>query len=119
MFFGGVLHGNQDFNGGLSWQAAAYAVWESFEAVAMAIGLIALFREKHNYQSKLVKVLSDNSFAVYVFHAPIIIAASQLIKPITLLPFIIFAILCLICIPVCFGFTHFIIKRIPLLKRVM
>lgn len=119
MIFGGVLHGNQDYNGGFSWQAAAYALWESFVAVAMVIGLITLFREKYNYQGKLVKVLSDNSFAVYVFHAPIIIAASQLIKPLTFLPIIKFIILCVICIPVCFAFTHLIIRRIPLLKRVM
>jgi glucans biosynthesis protein C len=116
MVFGGA---NQDFNGGLSWQAAAYALWESFVAVAMSVGLITLFREKYNYQGKLVKVLSDNSFAVYVFHAPIIIAASQLIKTVTLLPIIKFAILCIVCIPVCFIFTHIVIKRIPLLKRVM
>lgn len=88
-------------------------------AVAMAVGLIALFREKLNYQGKLIKVLSDNSFAVYVFHAPVIIAFSQLIKPLTLLPIVKFAILCFVCIPVCFAFTHFIIRKLPLLKRVM
>lgn len=119
MILGGAVKGNQNFNGGLSWQAAAYALWESFVSVAMAIGLITLFREKYNYQGKVVKVLSDNSFAVYVFHAPIIIAASQLIKNVTLLPIVKFAILCIVCIPVCFIFTHFVIRRIPLLKRVM
>ncbi|MBC8061004.1 MAG: acyltransferase family protein [Clostridiaceae bacterium] len=110
---------NQAFNGGLSLVAAAYAIWESFVAVAMSVGLITLFREKYNHQSKLVKVLSDNSFAVYVFHAPIIIAASQLIKTVTLPPIIKFLILCITCLPICFIFTHIVIKRIPLLKKVM
>jgi hypothetical protein len=119
MLLGGAMNGNQAFNGGPSWQAAAFALWESFVAVAIAIGLITLFREKFNHQSRLVKILSDNSFAVYVFHAPIIIAAAQLIKPIMLLPVYKFFILSLISIPVCFVFTHFIIRRIPILKRVM
>ena len=119
MIFGGALQGDQSFNGGFSWQAAAYALWESFVAVAMAIGLIALFREKYNHQGKFVKVLSDNAFAVYVFHAPIIIAAAQLIKPVTLLPIIKFALLSVICLPVCFAFTHFIIRKIQLFKKVM
>jgi fucose 4-O-acetylase-like acetyltransferase len=116
---GGVLDGNQNYNGGLSWQAAAYALWESFVAVGMSIGLIAIFRERHNHQSKLIKVMSDNSFAVYVFHAPIIIAAAILIHPLNLPPIVKFVILCVVCIPLVFVFTHFVIRRIPLLKRVM
>jgi hypothetical protein len=119
MIFGGAIHGDQNFNGGLSWQAAAYALWESFVAVSMSIGLISLFKEKFNQQTNFVKNLSDNSFAVYVFHPPIIIAAAQLFKPLDWLPIIKFAILCLICIPICFAFTYFIVRRIPLLRNVM
>lgn len=85
----------------------------------MSIGLITLFREKFNYQSRLVKVLSDNSFAIYIFHSPIIIAAAQWLKPVILLPIVKFAILSLICIPFCFLFTHYFIRRIPILKRLM
>ena len=65
--------------GGLTWQSAAYSVWESSVAVAMSIGLIAVFREKFNRQSKLVKTLSDNSFAVYMFHPMIIIPVTMLL----------------------------------------
>ena len=67
--------------GGLTWQSAAFSVWESFIAVAMSVGLIAVFREKFNHQSKLVKNLSDNSFAVYMFHPMIIIPVTLLFSP--------------------------------------
>ena len=68
-------------DGGLTWESAGYSLWESFVAVAMSIGLIAVFREKFNHQSKLVKMLSDNSFAVYMFHPMIIVPIAILLSP--------------------------------------
>ena len=119
MLLGGALEGNQSFNGGLTWQAAAYALWESFTAVAVSVGLIGIFKEKYNSQGRLLKILSANAFAVYVFHTPIVIAAAQWFSPVSLLPIVKFMILTAVCLPLCFAFTHFVIRRVPLLKRVM
>lgn len=47
----------------------------------MSIGLLALFRRKFNGQARLTRILSDNSFAAYVFHAPVLIAISLLLQP--------------------------------------
>jgi len=105
--------------GGLTWQSAAYSVWESFVAVAMSIGLIAVFREKFNDQSKLVKTLSDNSLAVYMFHPLIIIPVTLLLSPIALYPIVKWFILCIMCVPLCFAATHFVFRKIPLLKNVL
>jgi fucose 4-O-acetylase-like acetyltransferase len=107
------------FDGGLTWQSAGYSLWESFVAVAMSIGLIAVFREKFNHQSKLVKTLSDNSFAVYMFHPLIIVAVTLLLSPIALYPIVKWSILCVICVPLCFAATHFVFRKIPLLKNVL
>ena len=73
-------------DGGLTWQSAAYSAWESSVAVVMSFGLIAVFREKFNRQSKLVKTLSDNSFAVYLFHPIIIIPVTLLFTPLRYTP---------------------------------
>jgi len=105
--------------GGLTWQSAAFSTWESFVAVAMSFGLIAVFREKFNGQSRLVKALSDNSFAVYLFHPMIIIPITLLLSPLVLYPVAKWLLLCLICVPLCFAATHFIFRRIPLLKNVL
>lgn len=105
--------------GGFTWQSALFSLWESFVAVAMSIGLIAVFREKLNHQSKLIKTLSDNSFAVYMFHPPIIVAVSILFRPVALLPIAKWAMLCIICVPLCFAATYFVIKRIPLLNKIL
>ncbi|MDP4094166.1 MAG: acyltransferase family protein [Bacillota bacterium] len=120
MLIGGGAGGNiKPYNGGLYWQSAAYALWESFVGISMSIGLLALFKEKFNYQNRLIKVMSDNSFAVYVFHAPIIIMAAKLFIPLDILPAFKFVILSVLCIPVCFVFTNYLVRKTPLLKNVM
>lgn len=105
--------------GGLTWQSAGYSMWESFVAVAMSIGLIAVFREKFNHQSKLIKTLSDNAFAVYMFHPLIIVPVTLLLSSVALYPIVKWFMLCVICVPLCFAATHFVFRRIPLLKNVL
>ena len=85
----------------------------------MSIGLIAVFREKFNHQSKLVKTLSDNSYAVYMFHPMIIAPIAILLSPLALYPIAQWLLLCVICLPQCFTATHFVFRRIPLLKKVL
>ncbi len=106
--------------GGLTWQSAGFSVWESFVAVAMSIALIALFREKINRQNTLVKKLSDNSFAVYMFHPPIIVPVTLLFTPfIVFYPVAKWLLLCVICVPLCYAMTHFVFRKVPLLKEVL
>jgi glucan biosynthesis protein C len=111
--------GTAALSGGLTWESAGYSIWESFVAVAMSIGLIAVFREKFNYQSGLVKTLSDNSFAVYMFHPVILVAVTLLFSPVAFAPIVKWVLLCILCVPLCFATTHFIFRKIPLLKNVL
>jgi len=120
MIGGGALNGDlEPFNGGLYWQSAAFALWESFTAVAISIGLLTLFREKYNAQNKLVKALSDNAFAVYVFHAPVLIAISLLMQPIALIPLAKFLILSVLAAAATFALAYYILRRLPVLKQVI
>lgn len=115
----GALRGDLEvFFGGVSWQSAVYALWESFVSISMSIGLIALFKEKYNKQNKLISTMTDNAFSVYVFHAPIIIALSLLFAPVNIIPFVKFVILTIISIPLCFLFTNFI-RKIPFLRKIL
>ena len=118
MLLGGALDGNlEPFNGGLTWQSAAFALWESFVSVSMSIGLLALFKEKYNTQNKLVKRLSKNAFSVYVFHSLIIVSLSLLFAPVNLVPILKFAIIAIVGIPICFLVTDFTIQRVPFLRK--
>lgn len=120
LILGGALtNGFEPFMGGLTWQSLVYAMWESFTSVAMSIGLITLFKEKWHHQNKITKILSDNAFGVYVFHTPIIIAITLFFKDWVILPFIKFLVMSIICLPICFVVSHLILRRIPLLKKVI
>lgn len=105
--------------GGGTWESAVYAVWESSVAVAMAVGLIVVFREKLNRQGPLAKAMSDSSFTVYMFHPPFLVAVALLFTPLSLAPIAKWAITCVICVPLCFAAAHFVFRRIPLLKSVL
>ena len=118
MISGGALDGNlKPFDGGLTWQSAAFALWESFVCVSMSIGLLALFKEKCDGQNKLVERLSQNAFSVYVFHPLIIVSLSLLFSPVKVIPILKFAILAITGIPICFFVTEFTIRRIPFLRE--
>ena len=119
MLTGGAMTNYAPLNGGLTWQSAGFSLWESFVAIAIDVGLLAIFREKCNAPNKFFTTLSDNSFAVYVFHPPIIIAAALLFRPMELPVAAKFAILCIVSLPLCFLAAHFIVRKIPLLKKVM
>src|SRR5205807_7035179 len=47
---GGAVDHIEYFEGGVHWQAFAYALWEAVIAVAMIISLLVLFRKRFNSQ---------------------------------------------------------------------
>jgi len=95
-----------------------YALWESFTCVAICVGLIGVFREKCNKQSKLIKAVSDSSFAVYVFHAPIIVGVAVLAGSIAIPLLLKWVIMCVVCVPLCFAIAY-LIRKIPGVKKVL
>lgn len=102
---------------GLHLQALLFTIWESFFCVSMIIGLLGIFKARFNTQNRLQKFLSDNSFAVYVFHAPILIVISLFLKNVLLAPIIKFLLVVIVALPICFLFTASI-RKIPLIKRI-
>ena len=118
MILGGALDGDlAPFYGGLTWQSAAYALWESFVAVSMSIGLLAVCKEKLNFQNRLARTMTKNAFSVYVFHPPIIVALTLVFAPIGLLPILKFLIMAIVGIPCCFLVTNFTIQKLPFVKQ--
>lgn len=107
------------YEGGLYWQSAAYALWESFFCVGICLGLIVIFRRSFNVQGTFEKFMSDNYFSVYVFHPPILILVTLALREFAWHPIIKFTIACAIAIPLCFIVSHLLLRRIPLLKRVL
>ncbi|MBN2478878.1 MAG: acyltransferase [Parachlamydiales bacterium] len=84
VYFGIIANGNDRnlilIQGGWNWISFSAALWESFFCVSIILGLIGIFKNIFNTQNSLQRFLSKNSFAVYVFHPPILIAVSLVFK---------------------------------------
>ncbi len=116
VFLGGAYRDFTPFAGGFHWQAAIYAVWESFVGIGVCLGLLVLFRDGYNIQGKLSRFLAENAFAVYVFHTPIMVGLTMLGRGITFYPLLKMILMAIIILPLCFGFSYFI-RKIPLFMK--
>jgi surface polysaccharide O-acyltransferase-like enzyme len=105
--------------GGFHWMSFVYAVWESFVAVGMSIGLIGLFKEKFNRQNGWTKIICDNSFTVYMFHPPIVIAIAISFASLSMSPIPKWFLISAFSIPACFVLAHFLLRKIPLLQKLL
>lgn len=105
--------------GGFTGKSIAFAILESFIAVSMSAGLLALFREKLNFANTLTKSLSNSSFAVYMFHPPIIIGVTLAMQAILFVAVAKWAIASVVCVPLCFFLAYRVLLKIPLLKRIL
>lgn len=120
----GMLGGTMRFLGGGDWPSAAYALWDSAFAVGMTLAAITFFRRYFNNKSRFGSFLSQQSYAVYVIHSPIIVVlayafylsyTSMGIDPGPMLKFVIATI---VMVPICFVIAY-IIRKIPGVSRVL
>jgi len=72
---------NNPFFGGWHGQAFGLAVWEQFAGVGLALGLLAVFSRKFDRDTPVLRWLADRSFAVYVLHAPVLVALTMAFTP--------------------------------------
>jgi glucan biosynthesis protein C len=120
MVLGGGISGDlSNYSGGFYWQSAAYSFWESFFCIGFSLGLIVLFREHYNWQGKFERFMSENYFAVYFFHAPILILVTLAMRDLPWSPLLKFIVAGSISVILCFLTSHLVLRRIPLLKRVL
>ena len=111
MVFGGALEGKTYFNGGLHWQNGAFALWESLTAIGFSTGLIALFKKRVNTDNKFTRLMRDNAFGIYFFHAPILITVSLTLKHWIINPLLKFIIAAAIAVFITLIFS-FLIRKI-------
>jgi surface polysaccharide O-acyltransferase-like enzyme len=63
--------------------------------------------------------MSDNAFAVYVFHPPILIAITLLLRGVAPMPLESFLLAAALTVPICFLAGAYIFRRVPGLKRIL
>jgi len=116
----GPLRGDtKSLLGGLTWQSAAFCFWESFFCVGVCLGLIVIFRERFNSQDGFARWMSQNSFSAYLFHPPLLIAVTLVLRPVPLPPLAKFVMACLIAVPTVFLVSGLLRERVPGLRRLL
>jgi len=114
MLLGGAIEGKTYYSGGFQWQNFTYSLWESFTAVSFSIGIIALFRKSVNLENKFTRLLRDNAFSIYFFHAPILILISLGLRHFSLTPIFKFGLVFMFTSLTCLLFSFFVRKIKPI-----
>jgi len=63
--------------------------------------------------------MSDNGFSVYVFHPLILVLVTLALRWFAWHPLVKFVVAAAIAVPLCFIASSLVLRRIPLLKRVL
>lgn len=116
MFLGGATEGVMLIEGGMNWPAFFYALWESFFCVTFILALIGLYKYKMNVSGRFQQFLSDQAFGVFVFHAPILIGISMILKDVEMHPIVKFFLVAAIAVVVSF-LVSWLIRRVPVFRK--
>ncbi len=118
--FGGALRGDTaSYSGGLNLVSLGKCIWESIVCIGMAFALLVLYRRFFNHQDRLARFLSDNAFAVYLFHPPVIIGLAILLHPLAAPAPLRAAILTFAAALVVFPLSAYLFRQIPYLRRIL
>lgn len=101
-----------------TWQSAVYALWDSIFAVGLVLAVIPLFRRFFSGQGNFGRFLSQQSYAVYIIHIPIIVFLAIALRGIELGAFLKFGMMAIIVVPACFVVAY-IIRKIPGVSRIL
>ena len=101
-----------------TWQSAVYALWDSVFTVGIILAVIPLFRRFFNGQGKFGRFLSQQSYAVYIIHIPIIVFLAIALRGIELGAFLKFGMMAVIVVPTCFVVAY-VIRKIPGVSRIL
>jgi glucan biosynthesis protein C len=104
--------------GGPTPGAFVYDLWEAFLCCGLCIGFLVLFRETLNRQGRLAKDLAASTFAVYLFHVPVLVAVQYAFGSAALGPLMKFFLVAVIAIPATFAIGS-ALRRIPLARSIL
>jgi len=73
-FFGRPLR-----TGCINWMDIFWNIWEAALCAGLCIGLLWLFRRALNHQNDFARLLSDNTYGIYLVHVPILVVCQMLL----------------------------------------
>jgi len=104
-------------NGGWHWQALALAFWEQLTGLGLALGLLACFSRRLNREGPVLRWLADRSFAVYVLHAPVLVALMMVFRSLPQVPLALAALLTLSGLAISYALAE-LARHVPGLRSI-
>ena len=102
-----------------SLSSAIYALWDSTFAVGMSMFAIAYFRRHFDHPGRLWSLASKNFYAVFILQAPVIVTvAAVLLTSVHIESLLKFGLAAVIIVPSTWALAY-LVKRIPLVDRVL
>jgi len=86
-------------------------LWDSIFAVGMFLSALVFFRRFFNENGVLGKFLTQQSYAVYVTHIPVIVFLAYVLRSVVLVPLIKLSLASLIAVITCFALAYLIRKN--------
>jgi surface polysaccharide O-acyltransferase-like enzyme len=106
--------------GGLSVKALVAAYVEPFIAVGSNISLVYLFRKHFNRQPSVIRAMARDAYAVFIFHAPIIVALCYFLRGQPLLhPLLKFVSVYVLGTALCFLTSRYVVRRLPYAQKIL
>lgn len=102
--------------GGPTAQSFAYTLTETFACFGLVIGLLYLFRKYFSGQNRLMKLLAQNTYLVYIIHLPIVVIMQNLLLSAGINPYLKFALISVLSVPFIFA-VSVLLRKIPYLKK--
>jgi glucans biosynthesis protein C len=115
---GPISKDHNPYFGGWNLPALGLASWEQFAGLGLALGALSWFSRRLDRASPLFTWLGDRAFAVYTFHAPVLVALTMLFRHAGLNPFALAAVLTVTTLAATYAIAD-IARRIPGLRAIL
>jgi peptidoglycan/LPS O-acetylase OafA/YrhL len=110
--------GTNPYFGGWNGRSFAFVVWEEFAGLGLALGAMAWFRQRWDATGRVAAWMAERSFAVYLLHAPVLVALTPLLRPFAINPFLGVVVLTVVGVVASFAAAD-LAKRVPGLRRIL
>jgi fucose 4-O-acetylase-like acetyltransferase len=115
---GPIAKDHNPYFGGWTPQALGLALWEQFAGLGLALGVLSWFSRRLDRASPLLTWLGDRAFAVYTFHAPVLVALTMVFRSAGLNPFALAAVLTVTTLAATYAIAD-LARRIPGLRAIL
>jgi len=112
-FFGRPLR-----TGCINWMDIFWNIWEAALCAGLCIGLLWCFRRALNHQNAFARLLSANTYGIYLIHVPILVVCQMMLGRTTLGPLALTGLSALVAWSLS-ALASMALRRIPGVKRVL